>query len=79
MVEHSLANSIYPRVNNPETMHIPTVTSVIPISYQAQQIQPQTFQAAIGAIMAVWFGVYVLQQVIRVFKGEVVEKPTPLQ
>ena len=46
MVGHSLANSIYPRVNNPQTMHIPTVTSVIPISYQAEQVQPQNLSGS---------------------------------
>lgn len=45
-----------------------------------QQIQPLTvqvqgLQAVMAAIMAVWLGVYVLSQVIKVFKGEVIEKP----
>ena len=48
-----------------------------------QQIQPQgqmqvtaqSLQAVMAAIMAVWAGVWVLSQVIKVFKGEVIEKP----
>ncbi len=39
------------------------------------QVTPQAFQAVMGVIMAVWVGAFVLQQVIKVFKGEVVEKP----
>ena len=39
------------------------------------QVTPQTLQAVMAAIMAVWAGVWVLSQVIKVFKGEVIEKP----
>ena len=59
------------------------VGAVTPISYeqaQAQQVQPLTvqaqwIQAVVGVIMTIWLGVFVLQQVVRVFKGEEVEKP----
>ncbi|GAI64362.1 unnamed protein product [marine sediment metagenome] len=47
-----------------------------------QQIQPsltqvtaQQLQAVMAGIMAVWVGAFVLSQVIKVFKGEVIEKP----
>ena len=50
-----------------------------------QQIQPQIvqplivqvqwFQTVMAGIMTVWVGVYVLSQTIKVFKGEVIEKP----
>ena len=52
-----------------------------------QQVQPQqvpitiapvtaeSFAAVMGVIMAIWAGVFVLQQVIKVFKGEEIERP----
>lgn len=38
-------------------------------------ITPQTFQAVMGVVMLVWMGAFVVSQVIKVFKGEEVEKP----
>jgi len=64
------------------------VGAVTPVSYEQQavieaQAQPivqiQAFQAVMGVIMAIWFAGYVLQQVIKMFKGEVVEKPPLLE
>ena len=46
-----------------------------------QQIQPlgqvtaESFAMVMSVIMAVWTGVFVLQQVVKVFKGEEVERP----
>jgi len=42
---------------------------------QPLTVQVQSLQAVMAAIMAVWAGVWVLSQVIKVFKGEVIEKP----
>lgn len=39
------------------------------------QVTAQTFQVVMGVIMAVWMGAWVLSQVVRVVKGEEVEKP----
>ncbi|MBA7506498.1 hypothetical protein ES706_05189 [subsurface metagenome] len=39
------------------------------------QVTAQTFQVVMGVIMVVWMGTWVLSQVIKVFKGEEVEKP----
>ena len=48
-----------------------------------QQIQPQeqmqvtaqSLQAILATIMVVWAGTFVLSQVIKVIKGEEIEKP----
>lgn len=71
MVEHKLTNLIYPS-NNPQVriMWLPASPS--------QQVQPQTLQTVVGVIMVVWFATYVLQQIILVFKGEAIEKPSLL-
>lgn len=42
---------------------------------QPLQVEAQALQAVMAVIMAVWVGAFVLQQVIKVFKGEVIEKP----
>lgn len=42
---------------------------------QPQVVTPQSVQAALAVIMVVWVGAWVLSQVIKVFKGEEVEKP----
>lgn len=42
---------------------------------QVLQVTPQTLQFVMGVIMAVWAGTWVLSQVIKVVKGEEVEKP----
>lgn len=39
------------------------------------QVTVQSFQVVMGVMMAVWMGTWVLSQVIKVFKGEEVEKP----
>lgn len=41
-------------------------------------LQVQSFTATMSVIMAVWAGTWVLSQVIKVFKGEEVEKPPVL-
>ncbi len=41
----------------------------------ALQVTPQTLQFVMGVIMAVWAGTWVLSQVIKVVKGEEVERP----
>ena len=42
-------------------------------------LQVQSFTATMSVIMAVWAGTWVLSQVIKVFKGEEVEKPPLLK
>ncbi|GAJ02250.1 unnamed protein product [marine sediment metagenome] len=44
--------------------------TVSPLAIQAQWIQ-----AVMGVIMAVWMGAFVVQQVVKVAKGEEVERP----
>lgn len=50
-----------------------------------QQVQPlsqvtaESFTAVMSVIMLVWTGTFVLSQVIKVVKGEEVEKPPLLQ
>ena len=39
------------------------------------QVTAQQLQGIMAGIMAIWVGAFVLQQVIKVFKGEVIEKP----
>ena len=39
------------------------------------QVTPQSLQFVMGVIMAVWAGTWVLSQVIKVVKGEEVERP----
>lgn len=39
------------------------------------QVTPQSFAAVMSVIMAVWAGTWVLSQIIKVFKGEEVERP----
>lgn len=46
-----------------------------PVQAPLGQVTPQSLQAALAVIMAVWAGAWVLSQVIKVFKGEEVEKP----
>ncbi|MBA7548665.1 hypothetical protein ES705_41130 [subsurface metagenome] len=38
-------------------------------------LQVQSFTATMSVIMAVWVGTFVLSQVIKVVKGEEIEKP----
>jgi len=38
-------------------------------------VTPESFQVVMGVVMAVWAGAFVLQQVIKVIKGEEIEKP----
>ncbi|MBA7534585.1 hypothetical protein ES705_26834 [subsurface metagenome] len=51
--------------------------------YQApaplSQVTAESFTAVMSVIMAVWAGTWVLSQVIKVFKGEEVEKPLILK
>lgn len=42
---------------------------------QPLQVQAESFTAVMAIIMAIWAGAFVLQQVIKVFKGEEIEKP----
>jgi len=42
-------------------------------------LQAQSFTTVIGVLMTIWAGAWVLQQVIKVFKGEEVEKPPLLK
>lgn len=57
--------------------------TVVPISYEQAQAQPlvqaQWLQAVMGVVMAVWMAAFVLQQVIKVVKGEIIEEPPLLQ
>ena len=48
-----------------------------PLEVQAPpgQVTAQSLQAILAAIMAVWVGAFVLSQVLKVFKGEEIEKP----
>ena len=39
------------------------------------QVTAESFTAVMSVIMAVWAGAWVLSQVIKVVKGEEVEKP----
>ncbi|GAI94828.1 unnamed protein product [marine sediment metagenome] len=39
------------------------------------QVTVQSFTATMSVIMAIWAGTWVLSQVIKVVKGEEVEKP----
>ena len=39
------------------------------------QVTAESFAVVMSVIMAVWAGAFVLQQVVKVFKGEVIEKP----
>ncbi len=41
-------------------------------------ITPQAIQAIMGVIGVIWMGAFVLQQVIKVAKGEEIEKPPPI-
>ena len=43
--------------------------------YTPLQVQAQWVQAAVGVIMVGLFAVYLIQQLIKVFKGEEIEKP----
>lgn len=56
------------------------VVFVTPMSYEAQQVQSLTvqaqwLQAAMGVIMLVWMGAFVVSQMVKVIKGEEIEKP----
>ncbi len=42
-------------------------------------VTPESFTAVMSVIMAVWAGVFVLQQIVKVFKGEEVKKPPMLE
>ncbi len=44
-------------------------------SVQPSEVMAQWFQFVIPVIMAVWMGAFVVQQVIKVVKGEEIEKP----
>ena len=47
-----------------------------PLVVQAPlQVTSQSLQGILAAIMAVWVGAFVLSQVLKVFKGEEIEKP----
>lgn len=57
---------------------------MLPVSYEQQAVidaqgqslvQAQWIQGVIGVIMTIWMAVFVTQQVVRMFKGEEVEKP----
>lgn len=39
------------------------------------QVTPQSLSAVVGVMMAVWFGIFVISQAVKVFKGEEVERP----
>ena len=43
------------------------------------QVTAESFTAVMSVIMAVWAGTWVLSQVIKVFKGEEVERPLILK
>lgn len=72
-----------------EQLNILRTTS--PISYEQQaaieaqaQAQPalvqvQSFTAVMSGIMAVWMAAYVLQQIIKGFKGETIKRPPLLE
>ncbi|GAI85172.1 unnamed protein product [marine sediment metagenome] len=49
-----------------QPLQVPTPSQVTPLF---------TFSTTMSVIMAVWAGTWVLSQVIKVFKGEEVEKP----
>lgn len=46
-----------------------------PSIYTPWQVQAQWVQAAVGVIMVGLFAVYLMQQLIKVFKGEKIERP----
>lgn len=49
---------------------------VQPLQVQAPlQVTAESFTAVMSVIIAVWAGVFVLSQIIKVFKGEEIEKP----
>ena len=50
-----------------------------PQQTQSTQVTPQYVQGIMTAIMVVWIGVYVLKQVVNLFKGEEVEPPRSLR
>jgi len=43
------------------------------------QVTPESFTATMSVVMAVWASVWVLSQVIKVFKGEEIERPLILK
>ncbi len=53
--------------------------STVTPTVQPLEITAQSFAAVMSVIMAVWAGTWVLSQVIKVFKGEEVEKPLILK
>lgn len=42
---------------------------------QTLTVEAESFTVVVGVIMAIWFGVFVISQIIRMFKGEAVERP----
>lgn len=46
-----------------------------PVQAPLGQITAESFTTVVGVLMSVWVGAWVLSQVIKVFKGEEVEKP----
>ena len=57
----------------PQEQVQPLVVQTLP------QVTAESFTAVMSVIMAVWAGTWVLSQVIKVFKGEEVEKPLILK
>ena len=55
----------------------PLVVPVLPAQVPAplNQVTAESFAAVMSVIMAIWAGAWVLQQVLKVFKGEEVERP----
>lgn len=46
-----------------------------PSIYTPWQVQAQWVQAAVGVIMVGLLAVYLMQQLVKVFKGEEIERP----